>query len=125
MNITDTTYPTVTPYLVVRDADAVFQFVTSALDGTEQTCQRNEDGTISHAELRIGNSLIMVGQAGGPWQPRSAALYLWVPDVDATYQRALAAGAASAAAPTDKPYGHRIAEVEMGGVTWWIGSPVR
>ena len=53
------------------------------------------------------------------------ALYVWVPDVDATYARALQAGAVSQAAPEDKPYGHRQAGVvDKNGITWWIASPI-
>ena len=79
-----------------------------------------------HAEITIGDTLVMLGQAGGSWMPRSAALYLWVEDVDATYARALEAGAKSESAPEDKPYGHRNAGViDRSGVTWWIGAPVR
>ena len=64
-----------------------------------------------HAEIKIGDSLVMLGQAGGQWKPRTAALYLWVEDVDATYARALKAGATSESEPEDKPYGHRNAGV--------------
>ena len=79
-----------------------------------------------HAEVKIGDSLVMLGQAGGPWKARSAALYLWVEDVDAAYARALQAGATSESEPEDKPYGHRNAGVvDANGVTWWIGAPVR
>jgi PhnB protein len=116
-------YRTVTPYLVVADADALLTFVTRAFGATEQQVQRNPDGTVGHAEMKIGDSLIMVGQAGGPWTPRTAALFLWVPDVDATYRRAIDAGGTSETEPQDKPYGHRMAGVELGGITWWISSP--
>jgi PhnB protein len=68
----------------------------------------------------------MVGQAAAEWAPRAAALYLWVADVDATYARALAAGATSESEPEDKPYGHRNAGVlDHNGITWWIGAPVK
>ena len=120
------TYHTVTPYLVVPDADAELAFLRAAFGGTEANCQRNSDNTVMHAEIRIGDSLVMLGQANGPWKPRPAALYLWVEDVDATYARALQAGAASESEPEDKPYGHRNAGViDQNGVTWWIGAPVR
>jgi len=119
-------YKTVTPYLVVADADAELTFLTSAFGGTEVLCSRNADQSVMHAEVRIGDSLVMLGQAGGQWQPRPGALYLWIEDVDATYARALAAGATSESAPEDKPYGHRNAGVvDPNGVTWWIGAPVR
>ena len=121
-----TTYRTVTPYLVVSDADAELAFLKAAFGATELNCQRNPDNTVMHAEITIGDTLVMLGQAGGSWMPRSAALYLWVEDVDATYARALEAGAKSESAPEDKPYGHRNAGViDRNGVTWWIGAPVR
>lgn len=119
------TYRTVTPYLVVADADAEIRFLKTAFGATEASCQRNADQTVMHAELNVGNSLVMLGQAGGDWKPLSAALFLWVPDVDATYARALEAGATSQSAPEDKPYGHRSAGVvDQNGITWWIGSPI-
>jgi PhnB protein len=124
-NSTDT-YRTVTPYLVVRDADAELAFLKAAFGATERNCQRNSDNTVMHAEITIGDSLIMLGQTGGPWKPRQAALYLWVEDVDATYERALRAGATSGSEPEDKPYGHRNAGViDQNDITWWIGAPVR
>jgi uncharacterized glyoxalase superfamily protein PhnB len=121
-----TTYHTVTPYLVVSDADAELAFLKAAFGATELNCQRHPDNTVMHAEITIGDTLVMLGQAGGSWMPRSAALYLWVEDVDATYARALEVGAKSESAPEDKPYGHRNAGViDRNGVTWWIGAPVR
>ena len=120
------TYRTVTPYLVVPDADAELAFLKAAFGATEANCQRRPDNTVMHAEVKIGDSLVMLGQAGGPWKARSAALYLWVENVDATYARAHHAGATSESEPEDKPYGHRNAGVvDANGVTWWIGAPVR
>ena len=118
-------YGTVTPYLVVPNADVELTFLKAAFGGTERSCQRRPDNTVMHAEVQIGDSLIMLGQAGGQWTPRSAALYVWVEDVDATYAKALAAGAKSESEPEDKPYGHRNAGVvDQNDITWWIGAPV-
>ena len=120
------TYRTVTPYLLVSDADAELAFLKAAFGATERDCQRNADNSVMHAEITIGDSLVMLGQAGERWKPRPAALYLWVDDVDATYARALQAGAASESEPEDKPYGHRNAGViDRNEVTWWIGAPVK
>ena len=120
------TYRTLTPYLVVPDADAEMHFLTTAFGATEVSCQRNGDGTVMHAELKIGDSLVMLGQSSSQWKALSAALYLWVPDVDAVYVRALESGATSQSAPEDKPYGHRNAGVvDKNGITWWIASPVK
>jgi PhnB protein len=120
------TYRTVTPYLLVPDANAELAFLKAAFGGTEANCQRNADNSVMHAEINIGDSLVMLGQAGGPWKPRSGALYLWVDDVDVTYAQAIRAGAISESQPEDKPYGHRNAGViDPNGVTWWIAAPVR
>ena len=119
------TYRTLTPYLVVADADAEIRFLEAAFGATVTLNQRNPDGSVMHAELTVGNSQVMLGQAGGQWKSRDAALYVWVPNCDATYQQAIAAGAVSESAPEDKPYGHRNAGViDRSGVTWWIGSPI-
>jgi PhnB protein len=121
-----TTYRTVTPYLVVPNGDEELRFLTAAFGATETLCQRNEDNSVMHAEISIGDSLIMLGQAGGNWKALPAALYLWVEDVDQVYAKALAAGATSQSAPEDKPYGHRNAGViDACGITWWIGSPIK
>jgi uncharacterized glyoxalase superfamily protein PhnB len=120
------TYRTVTPYLVVPDADAELRFLAAAFGASEQVCHRNADNSVMHAEVRIGNSLIMLGQSGESWKALPAALYLWIEDVDRVYAKALAAGATSQSAPEDKPYGHRNAGVvDSSGITWWIGSPIR
>lgn len=119
------TYRTVTPYLVVADADAEIRFLESAFGATVTMSQRHADGSVMHAELTIGNSQIMLGQAGAQWKPKEASLYLWVAECDATYHKAISAGATSESAPEDKPYGHRNAGVvDRNGITWWIGSPI-
>jgi PhnB protein len=119
-------YRTITPYLVVPDATAELRFLKDAFGGSETEVHRRDDGTIQHAEVRIGDSLVMLGQCPAPGDERPAAIYLWVDDVDATYAKALASGAASESAPEDKPYGHRNAGVvDNNGITWWIGSPVK
>jgi uncharacterized glyoxalase superfamily protein PhnB len=120
------TYRTVTPYLVVTDADAELAFLKKAFGAVETLCHRNADNTVMHAEVTIGDSLVMLGQAGNQWKPLTAALYLWIDDVDATYAKALAAGATSESAPEDKPYGQRNAGVvDPNNVTWWISAPVK
>ena len=113
-------------YLVVLDADAELAFLKAAFGGDRSQCQRNPDNTVMHAEITIGDSLVMLGQAGGPLDTSPCSALLWVDDVDATYARALQAGATSESEPEDKPYGHRNAGViDRNGITWWIGAPVR
>jgi PhnB protein len=123
---TNENYRTVTPYLIVADADTEMRFLTAAFGAREVLCHRRPDKTVMHAEMYIGDSLIMLGQAGELARATSAALYLWVPDVDDAYARALSGGATSESAPEDKAYGHRNAGVvDANGITWWIGSPVK
>jgi uncharacterized glyoxalase superfamily protein PhnB len=119
-------YRTVTPYLVVPDAAAELRFLRDAFGGVETEVHRRDDGSVQHAEVHVGDSLLMIGQSPDPAQSLRAAIYLWVADVDGTYARALAHGATSESAPEDKPYGHRNAGViDANGITWWIGSPVK
>jgi PhnB protein len=125
-DMTDTTYRTVTPYLLVDDADGELTFLQSAFAGIERQCSRTPDGQVMHAEMALGDSLVMIGQCNTQYPSRPCALYLWVDDVDATFQKALDAGGTVESAPEDKPYGHRNAGViDPNGNTWWIAAPVR
>jgi uncharacterized glyoxalase superfamily protein PhnB len=120
------TYRTVTPYLLVPDADHELTFLKAAFGAVETSCHRGPENRVMHAEVMVGDSLVMLGQAGGEWKPLSGALYLWVPDVDATYATALRAGATSQRAPEDMTYGHRNAGViDRNGISWWIAAPVK
>jgi PhnB protein len=123
---TQNTYRTVTPYLLVLDADHELTFLKTAFSAVEMSCHRGPENRVMHAEVMIGDSLVMLGQAGGEWKPLSGALYLWVQDVDATYAMALRTGATSQRAPEDMPYGHRNASViDRNGISWWIAAPVK
>jgi uncharacterized glyoxalase superfamily protein PhnB len=80
---------------------------------------------IHHATVRIGDSLIEMGEAHGEAQPMPPALYMYVEDVEASYQRALAAGATSLQVPTDQGYGDRTAWVKDAWENiWYLASPV-
>lgn len=124
--MTDTTYRTVTPYLLVADADAQIRFLEAAFGGTLRQCSRTPEGQVMHAEIVVGDSLLMIGQCGPQYPARASAFYLWVDDVDATWSGARAAGGTVESVPEDKPYGHRNAGVnDPNGNTWWIAAPVR
>jgi len=73
--------------------------------------------------VRLGDSIVEMGEAHDQWQPMQSAIYLYVEDVDATYKQALAAGATSALEPTTQPYGDRNAWVndEFGNV-WYLST---
>jgi PhnB protein len=116
-------YHSVTPYLIVEGADRLIDFVTQAFDAKEAERMTRADGSIGHAEVRIGDSVVMLSEARDEWKPMPAALYLYVPDTDAVYHRALEAGASSLMEPADQFYGDRNAGVkDPVGNLWWIGT---
>jgi PhnB protein len=104
-------YHTVTPFLHVRGARKMIAFLENAFGGTVAHSTDMPDREVAHAAVRIGDSLIELGEAHGESQPIPAAIHLFVPDVDAVYERALRAGATSVESPADKPYGERGAFV--------------
>jgi uncharacterized glyoxalase superfamily protein PhnB len=119
-------FRTVTPYVVVADAPALIEFVKAAF-GAEETSRVTGPGGGIHAEVRVGDSMLMIG-GGAPelsWRgaPRLSAFHLYVPDVDATYERALRAGGTSIGKPTDMEYGERGAGVrDASGNTWYMAT---
>lgn len=116
-------YHTATPYLIVRGVTEVIEFLKKALDGEEIERTSRPDGTIMHAEVRIGDSLIMLGEAMGEFKPMPGSIYLYVNDADASYKRALQAGATSITEPADQFYGDRNAGVkDPAGNCWWIAT---
>ncbi|MEQ8766526.1 MAG: VOC family protein [Planctomycetota bacterium] len=118
-------YHTVTPYLVVNDVRAVIEFAKKAFDAIEMGVMEGPDGRIAHAEIRIGDSPIMLGGAGEKSSPMPATLYLYVEDTDALYAKAIAAGGESLMEPADQFYGDRNAGVrDSQGNCWWIGTHV-
>ena len=114
-------YRTVTPYLLSKGADAVIRFMKEAFGATELVRVPHEGG-IMHAELRIDDSMIEISDGGGPWTPRPSCLHIYVPDADATYQRALRAGATSFYEPTDQFYGDRESGVHDSAGNYWFIS---
>lgn len=118
-------YHSVTPYLLVTGVPHLLDFMKQAFGATERERQTSPDGSVRHAEVKIGDSMIMLGEARGEWKPMPAMLYLYVPDTDATYHRAVQAGARSLREPRNEFYGDRTAGVEdPSGNQWWIGTHV-
>jgi len=117
--------PTVQPYLHPLRADPVIRFLQRAFGAKDLGRYTAPDGVMPHATLKIGDSQMEIGEAQGPYQPMPSMFYLYVPDVDATYRRALEAGAASTSEPVDQPYGDRTAAVkDIFGNQWHIATHV-
>lgn len=120
-------YTTLTTYLVAQDADGLIDFVKKTFDGEElfRSGPGSEGGL--HAEVRIGDSMLMIGggAAGMKWSgtPMPSAFHIYVPNCDSTYARALEAGATSVHGPTDQAYGERSATVkDATGNFWYIAT---
>ena len=114
---------TVTVYFHPIGAQRFIDFVTNAFGGKE-LMRHAEDEMIMHAKVQIGDSVIELGEARYPTQPLPTAIYLYVDDVDATYEQALNAGGTSMLAPTDQGYGDRNAWIkDPFNNVWYIAAP--
>lgn len=117
-------YHAITPYLIVRGAAKTLEFVKKAF-GAELTGEalKAPDGSIMHAEFKIGDSRVMISDANEKHPPMPSMLYLYVPNVDMVFQRALDAGGTSVMEPMDMFYGDRSGGVkDPAGIQWWIGT---
>jgi len=116
-------YNTVTTYLTVKNALGVIDFAKKAFGAevTEKHLQPN--GKLMHAEIRIGDTRIMLGEASGQWKAMPAMFYMYVSDCDAIYKKAIKAGAKSVRAPADQFYGDRSGGVQdKAGNQWWVAT---
>jgi uncharacterized glyoxalase superfamily protein PhnB len=119
-------YHTLTPYLVVDGAEKMIRFMKEAF-GAETVFEpmMRPDGKVMHAEFRIGDSVVMISDASERAKATSAMLHVYVPNVDAVYQKALKAGATSVTEPADMFYGDRTGGVkDPAGNQWHIGTHV-
>ena len=119
-------YHNVQPYLIVDGAKDLLQFVKNVFGASQTELMEAPDGSkVMHAEVKIGDSTVMLSDAQGPWQPMAAAMYVYVPNVDDTYRKALAAGGTSVMEPADQFYGDRHGGVkDRWGNFWWIATRV-
>lgn len=112
---------TVTPYLHPRSAPTYIDFLTRAFGAVEEF-RAEHQGVVMHARVRIGDAAVEMGEA--PDRGEKAGFYLYVADVDALHERAVAAGAKSILAPANQEYGDRLAIVEDPlGITWAMARP--
>jgi PhnB protein len=120
---------TVRPYLIVSNADEAIDFYRRVFQATELERHTTPTGGVGHAKLRVGETIIEIGEHPGAVGraaerlPR-VGLRLYVADVDETYARALAAGA-TGDPPADRPQGTRAASVyDPFGLTWWLAATI-
>ena len=118
-------YHTITPHLIVQGAPKLLDFLKQAFDAKEKYSLTGPDGAIMHAEVKIGDSMVMIGEAMGEWKAMPASIALYTDNADAIYKRALEAGATSIREPADQFYGDRSGGVkDPAGNHWWIATHI-
>lgn len=118
-------YPNVSPWITTGNTAKLIEFLKEAFDAEEAEGSRfvNEDGSIGHAEVRIGDSVILMFDAKPQWPTIQALLRLFVVDADNAYQKAIDAGAESVTRVTTLAFGDRVGRVrDPFGNIWWIQS---
>ena len=118
-------YHSVTPYITVPDVAKAIEFVQRAFGAKQVEAAPDAGGTIRHADVLIGDSHVMFGQASEQWPSRPGTLYLYSENVDELYRRAMEAGGTSLREPTNEFYGDRSAGVaDSQGNQWWMATHV-
>lgn len=116
-------YRNITPYLVVPGGARVLDFLLRAFDAKELVRTADPDGFVAHAAVKIGDSVVEMGDTGGvQFDPLPGQLHFYLRDLDSAYRRALAAGGKSLYEPAVMPYGDREAGIEDPGGTQWFLS---
>lgn len=127
-------YHSVQPYLMFQDTSAASSFYQRAFAATERIRMENEDGRISHAEIQIGNSVLMMADESPSIEAWSIQHYngspvsflIYTEDCDALYHRAIEAGATGFREPADQPYGDRMCGVkDPFGYRWFLATHIR
>jgi len=116
-------FHSVTPYLFVKDAAKLIEFMVAAFGATEKDRVSNNDGTVAHSEVKLGDTMIEISEARDKWPALPCALHFYVEDADAVYARALEVGGTSIYEPTDQFYGDREAGItDPCGNMWFIST---
>jgi PhnB protein len=123
-------YHTVQPYLMFVDCRQAMAFYAKIFGATEKLVMETPEGRVAHAEIVIGDSVLMMADehpeirafAAQHYGGSPVSLMIYVDDCDTTYAKALEAGATSAREPADQPYGDRMAGIlDPFGYKWWVG----
>jgi PhnB protein len=118
-------YTAVAPYLIVNGASGTIDFLNRVFGASELRRFPDPSGRIIHAEVRIDDTVLMIADDAPAWPPVPSHVHVYVPDVDATYRRALDAGATSVQEPAKKEDEDKRGGVkDAGGTTWWIATRV-
>lgn len=115
----------ITPYLFTHDASRLVDFIAKAFGGSETFRKTRPDGAVIHAEMRIGDSMLMLGEATPRFGPMPTSIYLYVTESNSVYRKALEAGGVSVFPIMTLPNGERYGGVkDVCGNIWWVASHV-
>lgn len=114
-------YTTVTPWIISSDTSALFAYLAEAFGGEELSRMAAPDGAIVHAEMRIGDAVVMAFDAPAGVAPQPAFIRLYVPDARITFAKAIHAGGVEVTKPTLLAFGDRVARIRdpLGNI-WWL-----
>ena len=116
---------TITPYFTVSDADRLIDFLTRTFGGVVAKEDRDPNGRIQHARVRIGEALLMINESSDVYPANISQMHIVMEDADVAYRVALSNVAVSIMEPKDRPHGERISGItDPCGNTWWIASPL-
>ncbi len=111
------------PYFIVKGADDLIAFLQQTFDAELIMRAPAPGGTVMHAEVRVGDSHLEMGDAGDQWQPLAPPMHVYIENVDEAYRKAIAAGATSLYEPIVQPYGDREAGVvDALGIVWFLAT---
>lgn len=118
-------FHTITPYLVTQDASRLIKFLLAAFGGELISKMNRPDGSVMHAEMRIGDSMLMLGERSTAFPAMPTSIYLYVPNCDAVHRQALEAGGSLISEVRDMPSGERYGGVkDPCGNIWWVATHV-
>ena len=116
-------YHTITPHITLNEVQGLIKFLKEAFSAEEREVLTADDGRIIHAEIQIGDSIIMMAEPTGDADLVYGTFYMYVDDLEGVYKSALKAGASSIKEPADQFYGDRNAAVKDAfGNAWWIAA---
>jgi uncharacterized glyoxalase superfamily protein PhnB len=113
---------TIIPYLLVSNGLDFLDFMQNLFNAEIVNKQMHNEKSLMHAELKVGNTTIMCGEAGGEWEPLTTSLFVYVANADESYAKALELGCVSIMSLSDQPYGRTCGVKDIFGNVWWITS---
>jgi PhnB protein len=116
-------YQQVMPYLIVKDAAGFMRFLENVFGATEKLKMKRDEKIVAHAEMRIGESVIMLADSTDQYRTNTAGMFIYLEDADKVYNKALTEGAISVMPMSDQEYGRSGGFIDPFGNTWWPTTP--